>query len=156
MKRYKLPGEVQQLVHARNALRRRYKASGLSFTPDGNLVGDLGEAVAAELFGLALEERGKEGIDAKAPDGRTVQIKASGRGDSLAFTHTDQPADLLIGLIFHYEDEEVEVVYNGPYAKAISEFPAEWRGQKSKATSKLRAWNQNVNETERLVAIDPA
>lgn len=60
--RFKLPVEVQHLVHARNLLRKRYEHLGLTFTPYGNLVDDLGEAVTSELFGLRLAHtRGLKG-----------------------------------------------------------------------------------------------
>ena len=35
-----------------------------------NLVGDIGEALAHEAYGLVLEGRSSEGIDGVAPDGR--------------------------------------------------------------------------------------
>ncbi|MGR9449204.1 DUF6998 domain-containing protein [Rhizobium leguminosarum] len=42
---------------------------------DGKLVGDIGEAVAAELFGLTLKPGGGTGIDGHTPDGRSVQVR---------------------------------------------------------------------------------
>lgn len=153
--RYKLPAEVQHLVHARNELRRRYTAFGLKFTPDGNLVGDLGEAIAAELFDLKLAgRRGLKGVDAytKEPTPRSVQIKASGRGESLIFTHTDAPADLLIGLVLRYDDEEVEVVYNGPYDLRLFGFDALWQGQRAQRINRFRKWNANVPPERRLTS----
>ncbi|WP_292498840.1 hypothetical protein [Mesorhizobium sp.] len=64
MKKFKLPPAIADLVAARNNLRAHYQAVlprgasnvDLSFTLDGNLVGDLGEAIAAELFGVRLVE----------------------------------------------------------------------------------------------------
>ncbi len=76
--RFELPTQVRPLFEARNALKQRYASVDLHFTLDGNLVGDLGEAVAAELFGLRLTGRSNEGVDGFAPDGRSVQVKASG------------------------------------------------------------------------------
>ena len=38
--------------HGLNRLRDHYRSAALEFTLDGNLIGDIGEAVAAELFGL--------------------------------------------------------------------------------------------------------
>ncbi len=49
-----LPPVIRELIVARNKVRDHYASSGLSFTLDGNLVGDLGEALAADLFGLKL------------------------------------------------------------------------------------------------------
>ena len=78
MLEFDLPPAIADLVAARNKLRAHYASAGLKFTLDGNLVGDLGEAIAVELFGLQLvEARSTAGIDGRAPDGRTVQVKAS-------------------------------------------------------------------------------
>lgn len=76
MTRFKLPPVIAELVLARDRVRGHYNVPGLSFTLDGKLVGDIGEAVAAELFGLTLKPGGGTGIDGHAPDGRTT-----GKGD---------------------------------------------------------------------------
>ncbi|WP_082434468.1 DUF6998 domain-containing protein [Devosia sp. A16] len=151
MSRHKLPEEIRHLVHARNALRTRYGAYGLKFTPDGNLVGDLGEAVCAELFGLTLApRRGLKAIDAYTTDGQSVQIKASGRGTGIPFTHSEEPAVWLLVVCFDYEAEEVEVVYNGPYAPAVARLPPQWAGQKAVRVSFLRRLNSDVEPGNRL------
>lgn len=137
--RHKLPEEIRALVHARNMLRTRFEHHGLSFTLDGNLVGDLGEAVAAELFHLTLvPTRAFKAVDAYDTENRSVQIKASGRGKTFAFTHSELCADRLIALVFDYENEEVEVVYDGEYRAAISRLPDTWDGQKSVSVHFLR------------------
>lgn len=121
-------------------MRNRYKHHDLNFTLDGNLVGDLGEAVAAELFNLKLvDTRAFKAIDAYDAENRTVQIKASGRGKTFAFTHSELCADRLIALVFDYEKEEVEVVYDGAYRAAISRLPDAWNGQKSVSVHFLRS-----------------
>ncbi len=152
MSRHKLPTEIRHLVHARNQLRERYGSLGLSFTPDGNMVGDLGEAVAAELFGLRLaDRRGLKAIDAYAADGGSVQIKASGRGTRIPFTANEEPAKWLLVLVFDYEAEEVEIVYNGPYRPAISRLPETWSGQKSVSVPFLRALDAGNNDRLKLL-----
>ncbi len=50
---------------------------GRHYTPDGGMVGSIGEALAASWYGLELFTAGAETHDAKAPDGRLVQIKAT-------------------------------------------------------------------------------
>jgi hypothetical protein len=50
---------------------------GRKFTPDGHLVGSIGEVLAARLYDLELLPASAERHDAKAPDGRLVQIKAT-------------------------------------------------------------------------------
>lgn len=154
LSRYKLPTEVAHLVHARNQLRKRYEKYGLNFTPDGNLVGDLGEAIAAELFGLSLaEKRGTKAIDAFTRERETVQIKASGRGQSIQFTHSEEPAVWLLVLVLDYEREEVEVAYNGPYLPAVSKLPSGWFGQRPVTVTFLRKLNSEVPDDRRLKAI---
>ena len=56
---------------------------GRKFTPDGHMVGSLGEAIAAHHYGLDLMTMSNEGYDAVI-DGRKVEIKAT-QGVSVAF-----------------------------------------------------------------------
>ena len=51
MRTFGLPPIITDLLQARNRLRDHYRSAALTFTLDGNLIGDIGEAVAAELFG---------------------------------------------------------------------------------------------------------
>ena len=76
MTEFQLPTIVRELVDARNKLRAHYSDGGLKFTLDGNLVGNLGEAIAVELFSIRLSNGDMEGFDGIASDGRTVQVKA--------------------------------------------------------------------------------
>ena len=48
---------------------------GRKFTPDGHLVGSIGELIAAERFGLTLHGMSKPGQDAFDADDNQVQIK---------------------------------------------------------------------------------
>ena len=50
---------------------------GRHFTPDGHMVGSIGEVLVAENYGLKLLPASYETHDAVAPDGRYVQIKAT-------------------------------------------------------------------------------
>ncbi|MGO7922117.1 hypothetical protein ACC755_23465 [Rhizobium ruizarguesonis] len=95
---FELPPVIAELVLARNRVRDYYKSAALTFTLDGNLIGDIGEAVAAELFGLKLSVRNGTGIDGHAPGGRSVQIKATGTGGGPAFRMVDTRADHLLFL----------------------------------------------------------
>jgi len=58
---------------------------GRPISPDGHLVGGLGEAYAAAKLGLTLEPPSTKDFDARDKQGRTVQIKATTRG-SLALS----------------------------------------------------------------------
>jgi len=66
--------EVAVLVKAHRRLCEHYANSGLKFTLDGKLVGDLAEVIAAKLFGLKLCEKRTAGVDGHARDGRSVQV----------------------------------------------------------------------------------
>lgn len=59
---------------------------GRRFTPDGHMVGSLGEAEAENLFQIDLVRPSSTGHDALTRDNRTVEIKATfgvgGRGFS--------------------------------------------------------------------------
>ena len=57
---------------------------GRPFTPDGHLVGSLGECLVAEAYGLNLMPPSNTGFDAMDPDGRRVEIKTT-QGKSVAF-----------------------------------------------------------------------
>ena len=90
MTKFKLPEELGDLVRARNAVRNHYRKAltergcdvELKFTLDGNLVGDIGEALAVQLFGIRLtSSRSTEGVDGYLPDtDKTVQVKSTGTG----------------------------------------------------------------------------
>jgi hypothetical protein len=97
---FDLPPVIAELVLARNRVLDHYKSAALTFTLDGNLIGDIGEAVAAALFGIKLSVRNGTGIDGHAPDGRSVQIKATGTGGGPAFRMVDTRADHLQFLEF--------------------------------------------------------
>jgi hypothetical protein len=71
------------LSSAQNALR--------SLAPDfrwaglGNLLGDYGEFVAIEAYGLEKAPAGSNGFDATTPEGKTVQIKANHAANQIGF-----------------------------------------------------------------------
>jgi hypothetical protein len=71
--RIKLPSPVADIYRAVEALEQRYP--GRKFTPDGHLVGSIGEVIAAEHFGLTLLPPSHPSHDAKDAHGMLVQIK---------------------------------------------------------------------------------
>ncbi|MEH6808566.1 MAG: hypothetical protein V7651_06910 [Hyphomonas oceanitis] len=151
--RIPLPPAIKQLVEARNALQAHYRASGLSFTLDGNLVGDLGEALAAEIFGLKLGRRSSEGVDGIAPDGRTVQVKSSGTSRGPVFRQVATKADHLLFFHFDYDDCSAELVFNGPEKMVIAFMPETWVGQRMASISKVRMADKAVLDQDRLLPL---
>lgn len=105
-----VPGLIRDLYEIVVELERIFP--GRHFTPDGHLVGSLGEVVAALRYGLALLPASAETHDATASDGRLVQIKATQR-DRVALSSKAQ--HLLVLRLLRSGD--VEEVYNGPGAE---------------------------------------
>jgi len=163
MNNFKLPAEVEQLVKARNNLQDHYQevlrnqgsTAELSFTLDGNLVGDIGEAIAVELFGIKLvDEKSFEGIDGFAPDGKTsVQVKATGTGRGPAFRNTKTRADHLIFLDLDMNNLLGSVIFNGPEHYATSKLPETFSGQRSLSANQIRQADSLVKPHERLALL---
>ena len=86
-------------------------APGRKFTPDGHLVGSIGEAVAAYAYGLELLTGSNKAHDARAHDGRLVQIKLT-QGKVVALSYD---CEHLLVLQLDRATGFIEV-YNGPGA----------------------------------------
>lgn len=106
-----LPPAVAAIYVAVEQLERTYP--GRKFTPDGHLVGSIGEVVAAEAFELTLHPASYPGHDARDAAGRDVQIKMTG-GRSVSLYAT---CDRLIVLKIT-SPIEAEVFYDGNGAPA--------------------------------------
>lgn len=111
--RVKLPKPVAAIYKAVDELDQLYQDYGRKFTPDGHLVGSIGEVIAAEALGLTLRKSSYPGHDAIDKDGRDVQIKMTA-GRSVALYAT---CDRLVVLKV-IDPEHAEIVYNGPGAPA--------------------------------------
>ncbi len=148
--RFRLPEEIAQLVVARDRLRKRFGRQDLRFTFDGNLVGDIGEAIAADLFGLDLSRRNSEGVDGVAPDGTTVQIKATSTGRGPAFRYVATRADRLLFLDFDFQTLTGEVVFNGPEKTALQDLPDRWNNQRVVSRTHIVRANAGVRDEDRL------
>ncbi|WP_244640355.1 DUF6998 domain-containing protein [Aureimonas glaciei] len=151
--RFPLPPAIANLVLARNELRDHYVSSGLTFTLDGNLLGDLGEAIAAEIFGVKLQGRSVTGIDGHAPDGRSVQVKVTGTDRGPAFRMVDTRADHLLFFSLDVDNAEGLVIFNGPEHIALGLLPHTWVGQRSLTRNQIRAADREVDDADRLQPI---
>jgi hypothetical protein len=80
-----------------------------AFTIDGRLVGDIGEVIAALAYELTLDGVQRPRHDARTPDGRDVQIKATFKE---ALTMRSVP-DFYLGFRLS-PNGEFEEIYNGP------------------------------------------
>jgi len=89
-----------------------FSDDGRKFTPDGHMVGSLGEVVAAYAFDLELLPVGTPVHDAKSPEGKLVQIKLTGGKSGIGLT--GKPEHLVVLQL--KGNRRFEVVYNGPGA----------------------------------------
>lgn len=105
-RRIPLPPPVAAIYEAVAQLEVAYP--GRKFTPDGHLVGSIGEVVAAQALGLTLYPASRPGHDAYDDDG-DVQIKLTG-GNKVALYATCERLVVLRVVSPH----EAEVVYDGP------------------------------------------
>jgi hypothetical protein len=100
---------IATVFSAQNALRElapEYKWAGM-----GNLLGDYGEFVCMEHYGLAKAPAGANGYDATTADGKTVQIKTNHAASSIGFRGD---ADLM--LVIHVQaDGGFEELYYGDF-----------------------------------------
>ena len=142
---------VALVYEATDALARQFPER--KFTPDGHLVGSLGEVIAAYMFGLTLHEPLMRGHDAVATDGRRVEIKLT-QGDSVAFREKPDHAIVLQ----RKRGEPVVVAFNGPGCAFWDEIgPLQRRnGQQSISIKKLSRANDRVTDGRRLRQCRPA
>ncbi len=131
----KLRDLISQLYRIVSALEQEFE--GRRFTPDGHLVGSIGEVVAAYAFNLTLLPASNAGHDAKAEDGTFVQIKLTGGNGSVSLY--SEPQHLIV---LQLRFGEFVTVYNGPGAKVwqMCRLPAK-NGQRTIALSQLRLLN---------------
>jgi hypothetical protein len=127
--------------------------TGRAFTPDGHLVGSIGEVLAASAYGLDLEPHSTTGCDA-IKDGRRIEIKATfGKRVGFRAHESDHVLVLRLQRAAPFDFEEV---YNGP-AKPVLEklaprpFPS--NGQRPISLAALRGLNLQVNAADRLARV---
>ncbi len=121
---------------------------GRHFTPDGHMVGSLGECLVADAYNLELKTASNKGYDAITESGVEVEIKAT-QTSSVAFRSQPQHA-IVIKIL---RDGTFEEIYNGPGALVWEQFNGkrlQSNGQFQVSLNKLRHLNQRVVQAERL------
>jgi hypothetical protein len=147
-----LPQPVLDLWRAQQALTRHYANTGLKFTLDGRLVGDIAEAIALEHFELSLPVKRTKGVDALTASGDTVQIKASGLENSgPAFTPGTGIASYLLFFRINFSAGSAMVLYNGLEAPVRARLlPREWTGTKVVSLPALLALEHELGDANAL------
>jgi hypothetical protein len=146
MSRAEITASLSQIFEGINRLKAAFPHR--AFTIDGRLVGDIGEVIAALEYGLSLDEVQRPRHDARTPDGRDVQIKATFKQ---SLTMRSVP-DFYLGFRL-LPNGEFEEVYNGPglpianryghrkgFGEALLSFPV----------SELRKLSASIPEPQRI------
>lgn len=137
-------GQIREIYKIANELEEMYP--GRHFTPDGHMIGSIGEVIAAEEYDLELFEASHPVHDAKTKDGKLVQIKAT-QGDRIAI---GECPEYLIVLKIH-RDGGFEEVYNDPGDIAWSLVGKRQKtGQCHVSLVKLRAAIAEIPECDRI------
>jgi hypothetical protein len=126
---------------------------GRKFPLDGHLVGSLGEAAAEAMFQLELLPASTAGHDARAVDGRTVEIKATYGSVGVGVRQTSRSAATALIVLRLSKDPSTphEVVYNGPLAPVLDAAgPIQSNGQSSVSLTRLRQLDRSVPPAERV------
>jgi hypothetical protein len=144
-----LPEQIRKLYAVIDDLAARYPP--LRFTLDGRLVGDIGEALARDWFGLELLGANNKDHEAKAPDGRMVQVKTTQR-DVVGLGLKRADFSHLI-VIKPNREGAAEVVYNGAGWRVWDELAA--IKSCSIGVDRLRRLDGAVPEHERLPRVIP-
>jgi len=124
---------------------------GRRFTPDGHMVGSIGEVLAAYHYGLRLLPQSTEGHDAETKDDMRVQIKTT-HGKRIALSSS--PDRLLVLKLA--ETGEFEEVFNGPGDLAWKAAGKKQKnGQRAIYLSTLKKIMLGVDASERLERLSP-
>ena len=146
MDKRRLPGLIGGLYQIVDELELMFP--GRHFTPDGHLIGSLGECLAAYHYGLELLPASTPGTDA-VKDGRKVEIKVT-QGTRVALR--SEPEHLLV-LRLNRAGGFVEV-YNGPGSLVWKELEGRTRpsnGQYQISLGRLTEIMEHVAASDRLV-----
>ncbi len=110
-----IPQALAKIYAAKNELCAAFPDH--SFTMDGKFIGDIGEAIAQQHFGLSKLRVGEKDHDFKTADGRLVQVKATQKAKresaGVGLGLVKRTFDLLLVIEFD-QSGRYEVLYNGP------------------------------------------
>ena len=136
--------KIKELYEISAELERLFP--GRHYTPDGHMIGSIGEALAASYYGLELFPASAETHDAKAVDGRLVQIKAT---QISRISLSSEPQWLLVLRI--HRDGTFSEEYNGPGKLAWEHCgKMQKNGQRPISLAKLRILQAEVPDSARL------
>ncbi len=150
--------ELDILFEVIGALKDKYKQHNKKFTLDGKLVGDIGEVLVAEYYGLSLY-----GDNNHMHDGfvtgfkeKQVQIKASFK-EYFFFTKDLERRPKYFIAIRLNQDGSFEEIYNGTgellFNKLCSHLPVDRKHPYRLSVKKLRELNKSEENIDRIAKI---
>jgi len=149
MNHQKFQNSVRRLYAIVNELESMFP--GRPFTPDGHMVGSLGECLVADAYGLKLMPPSNKGYDAVTKNGKKVEIKAT-QGTKTAFRGCPEHT-IIIRIL---KDGTFEECYNGPGELIWQQFEGRSipsNGQFQISLSKVKRLNESVANSERVLRI---
>ena len=150
MDKTRLPQLVSELYRTVGELEAMFP--GRYFTPDGHLVGSLGECLAAYHYGLELLPASSQGADALV-EGVRVEIKAT-QGSRVALRSC--PEHLLV-IKLDREGGFTEI-FNGPgdaVWRLVETKPRPSDGQYQVSLSRLASVMREIPDHQRLAMVIP-
>ncbi|MGY3856061.1 DUF6998 domain-containing protein [Aeromonas intestinalis] len=137
---------IQQLYSTVTELESMFP--GRHFTPDGHMVGSIGECLVADAYGLNLMKSSNKGYDAHSSSGLQVEIKAT-QSTSAAFRC--QPEHTIVIKIL--PDGTFEEIFNGPGNLVWKQFngkPLPTNGQYQISLGRLKELQKAVDDSLRI------
>ncbi|TGE31484.1 hypothetical protein [Desulfosporosinus sp. Sb-LF] len=142
-----MPELIQEMYAIIHKLEENFP--GRHFTPDGHLVGSIGEVLASHQYGLTLMPASFEKHDARSVDGRMVQIKAT-QGKSIGLS--SQPDYLIVIKIL--PNGLSEEIFNGPGRLAWDNAgKMQKNGHRPISAFKLRGLMESVEEGQCIAKV---
>lgn len=147
-----LPQPVIDLYKAQQAVHQHYAHTKLKFTLDGRLVGDIGEALVMQHYGMMRTEQREPGVDGYAPNQTTtLQVKATQfEFSGPSFSVGEGTANLLLFLWVDFQNGVAWMRYNGPEAPIRKHLPVSHKSTATVKLFKVEADNKTVAKDQRL------
>jgi len=124
---------------------------GRHFTPDGHMVGSIGECLVSDAYDLILETASNKGFDALTASGKQIEIKAT-QAKSVAF-RSEPEHTIVIKILPNGTFEEI---YNGPGSLVWKQFTDKKmpsNGQYQISINKLKMLNESIDVDDRIPKI---
>lgn len=143
----KIPETIRQLYEIVDELEASFP--GRKFTPDGHMVGSIGEVLASYYYGIILSPASTSVHDGISLNGTKVQIKAT-QGKTIGIRSC--PDHLFV--LHIKRDGSFEEVYNGPGEIVWNQASKmQNNGQRAISTSKLKSIMKDVDSSLKLPMI---